>query len=188
MFSVMLDGVPYTCLADLEQIFVDVDRADGLRPYNIRPTAGSNLGFHHSAESGLKMSKSRTGKVYGKYPKWRVEKMRASLIGRKSPNKGVPMSLEQRARLSLVKTGVKVGPMSDEQKALLSLRHTGLPTWNKGKKMPDSFCAKVSAGRRLAARAMKSNPDYLPKRVRRGSPTARRMEREARGVQGEHKA
>ncbi len=106
--------------------------------YNIRKIAMSNLGFRHSSESKKKMSLSRTGiKNYAfgkKRPPELVARIAKALKGRKVPNKGVPMSPEQKEKLRKYRTGRKTGPMSDVVKEKISQSRMGIIPWNKGMK------------------------------------------------------
>lgn len=72
-----------------------------------------------SAESREKISKSNTGKVRSVEVRAR---MSAARKGQPSPNRGVPMSEEQKLKLSIAKTGTKA---SDETRAKMSASQIG---------------------------------------------------------------
>lgn len=58
-------------------------------------------------------------------------------MGRKSYNKGIPMSEEMKTRISLAKKGKKTRPRSQEVKDKISKTRLGIVPWNKGIKMSE---------------------------------------------------
>lgn len=110
-----------------EQFYIDeaksYKRANG---YNLNPTAGSALGFHHSNQSRQKMSEARSGKT----------------IGEQNPFWGKHHSDKTKAKISATKSGRK---LSDEHRQKLSAAFQGEknPMW--GKHHSDQAKAKISA-------------------------------------------
>lgn len=93
VFSILEVVIDPMELIAREQHWMDLTNA-AVNGYNIRPTAGSSLGYRHSAESNAKRSASLIGRarhpdvvarMKGKKqsPEW-IEKRRVKRIGRKS--------------------------------------------------------------------------------------------------------
>jgi group I intron endonuclease len=72
---------------------------------------------------------------------------KAKMVGRSAWNKGIPMSEEQKIKLSAAKMGVasplKGRPVSEEQKRKQSEKMKGRTAWNKGMPMAEEQKAKL---------------------------------------------
>ena len=110
-----------------EQFYLD-QHCDNPKNVNLSPTAGSCLGYKHSAESRAKMSAANKGRKHSAESR---AKMSAA-------NKGVPKSAEHRAKISAAKKGV---PVSAEHCAKISAANKGVP-------MSAEHYAKLSAARK----------------------------------------
>jgi len=90
--------------------------------YNSNPTAGNLLGFKHSAESKLKMSKSQTGKKLSPEAILKLS-IRNKTCGIRPPsNKGKHHSEETKIKIALAQKGKII---SEESKRKMSLSATG---------------------------------------------------------------
>lgn len=117
-------------LTDKEQCWIDRCQAsDDNYGYNLRPAAGTMLGYHHTKETKKKISAAFKGKALTKEHK---EKIGRSLVGhtlsaasREKITKklmGRHLSPEHRAKLSMVLTGRPVTPETREK---ISKAHRG---------------------------------------------------------------
>jgi group I intron endonuclease len=124
-----------------EQFYLD-QHCDNPKNVNLVSTAGSTLGYKHSAETCAKMSAAHKGVP-----------MSAEHCAKKSAaRKGVPLSAETRAKISAAKKGV---PLSAEHCAKLSAAKKGVPlsaehyaklsAAKKGKPLSAEHRAKMSA-------------------------------------------
>ena len=127
-----------------EQFYLD-QHCDNPKNVNLVSTAGSTLGYKHSAETCAKMSASKKG--VPKSAETRA-KISAAKKGHKhsaesrakmsAANKGRILSAETCAKISAAKKGV---PLSAETRAKLSAVRKGVPKWAE-------HCAKISAARK----------------------------------------
>ena len=102
-------------LLSREQFWIDrYNGADHEHGFNTASQAGSQLGYRHSIETRLKMSKSHTGRTLS--PE-HVAACRAAMAGR-------IFSPEHRAKLSIAQTGKR---HSADACARMSASHTGVP-------------------------------------------------------------
>jgi group I intron endonuclease len=125
---IVLDECGTDELLHREQLLIDAHINDP-KNANLAPTAGSALGFVHSAATRAKLSALR---------------------------KGIPKSPEWRAKLSASQTGRKRGPFSPEWRANLAASQKGkgktaehranLSAALTGKRYSASHCAAISAG------------------------------------------
>jgi group I intron endonuclease len=125
-------------LIQREQHYIDETeshkRANG---YNISPVAGSTLGFRHSDEAKVKISKAQSGT---KPSDEHRQKLSEALRGRKFSN-------ESRARMSASRCGEKNHMWgkkhSDKTRAKMSVAHRGVKHHFWGKKHSDETKAKM---------------------------------------------
>ena len=134
--------------------------------YNITDGGEGTTGFHQSEASRKKISAANKGKFHSDETR---AKMSASRKGRISPmkgktpwNKGKKISGmsgkhhsdETIAKMSASRKGIKLSDVtrakmrgrhpSEETRAKISDSLKGKPSWNKGKKMSDEYCKKMS--------------------------------------------
>ena len=110
-------------LISKEQFWMNVGRVcERGRGYNMKPTAGSPLGYRHSEETKRKMSKLRKGKNnhnYGKtYSVERRQRMSDARKGIPSPNKGrkyKPHTAEAKKKISEASKGRVLSAASREK-------------------------------------------------------------------------
>lgn len=105
-----------------EQIVIDFFDAVNFG-YNIKPQAGSTIGYKHSDESKQKMKEAWVGRVL---PPKSEETGRKISEAKKGKKRG-PLSYETRMKMSLAKKGKKIGPMSEERKKKISEATKGRP-------------------------------------------------------------
>jgi hypothetical protein len=112
---------------------------DGTGTLNNRTDGGEgSSGAARSEETKRKISEANKGNQHCKgkiHTEETKQKMSESLKGRFAWNKGVPMSGEQKRKLSEVKKGVPLGPKTEEikQKIKQKLRGRGLSEKHKQK-------------------------------------------------------
>lgn len=105
-----------------EQIVID-----GFNPvtngYNIKPVAGSTIGYKHSNQSKSKMKASWAGRVLPPPSEDRGRKISEAKTGKKRK----PFTEEARRNMSLAQKGKKIGPMSEDRKRKISEATKGRP-------------------------------------------------------------
>lgn len=129
IFSVIEYVEDRSILLEREQYWIDCLKAFG-GGYNVCQLANSRLGVKTSAATKKKLSIAHTGK---KLSKEHVENMSKATKGRKasanlsahlsrlhSMQKGVPRTEEDKLKMSIGRTGMKMPPRSDEHKRKLS--------------------------------------------------------------------
>lgn len=98
--------------------------------------------------------------------------MSLSLKGRKAPNKGIPMSEEQKLKLSKIKIGkapphLKGYHHNEETRRKMSESHKGERPWAKGKewfvKKPRSEESKIKASQTMIERKKRPSKETLNK-------------------------
>jgi group I intron endonuclease len=108
-----------------EQIVIDFFDAPNLG-YNIKPIAGSTIGYRHSYESRKKMKAAWVGRVVPQHTEEQKQKISASKKGKKRK----PFSEEARKNMSAAHIGKKRRPLSEETKKKISEA-------TKGRKAPN---------------------------------------------------
>lgn len=150
-------------LINAEQFFIDKCQPH----FNICKIAGSNAGIKHSKETVEKNRQSKLGKKLGPASEERKQKLREWNLGRKMSDEAKKHMSEARKGKSPWNKGTK-GLYSEEYKSKLresrkTFRHTeeskrkisqshmghvgynkGIPAWNKGLKMSQESCKKMS--------------------------------------------
>lgn len=147
--------------------------------YNIAPTAGSQLGTKHSAETRAKLSASHMG---FKPSREAIEKTTRAITGKKktpehvakvaAAQKGKFVSLDSRMRMSAAQRLRKRTPLSAETKAKIAAAHLGKPK----PKHSDEW--RVLMSQKMTGRKM--SPEVIAKRV--ATRAANRIARLAEAV------
>jgi group I intron endonuclease len=142
-----------------EQFWIDQKRCVSYG-YNIAPVAGSMLGFKHSEESRIRMSKAQAGKTMSPEV---IEKIAAALRGRPKSKehaakvgkaaKGRKHSQDCRDRMSAARKGRTSGPCKEETKKKIAAAQQGVPRkpWTDERKMAVSL---AMTGRKMSPEAI----------------------------------
>jgi hypothetical protein len=101
-----------------------------------------------SEETKQKLSEAHLGEknhFYGKtHSEETKQKMSETKKGQVAHNKGIPMSEEQKLKVSLAKKGKSNGPQSEETKRKIGAANRGKPNAKKGKPLSEETRKKIS--------------------------------------------
>ncbi len=153
-FEILVADLPAEDLHLVEDAQVQKARDAGLFLYNLRPTAASNLGYKHTAETRAKQSairKGRPGNGGYKHTEEAIARMKAAATGRTvSPETAAKISAANTGRLTSPETKQRISNAlrgkkhSPEHCAAMSAASMGRPGTNKGRVFDAEFRAKVS--------------------------------------------
>jgi group I intron endonuclease len=125
------------------------------KPYfNTMPTAGSQLGFKHSAVSIQKMKdhSAMKGKKLPPRSEEYTQNQREAHLGQKAWNKGIPHSVEVRKKCGVVNIGNTycLGIIrSEEEKQKNREAHLGKPSSSRGVKRSEETCRRIRESKKL---------------------------------------
>jgi group I intron endonuclease len=147
LFSILL-GCDESCLISNEQFFID-----SYKPFfNIKPKAGSNLGFKHSDECKNKIRQSLIGKKHSEERRKNISiASKGRIVSEKTrqkmsiSRKGHDVGENTREKIRNTLTGVK---HTEERKLNSSIGHLGQKSWLKGKRMSDESRIKMSIAKK----------------------------------------
>jgi len=157
-YEILLPCPPETTreeLSNLEKFYIR--ELDCMEPNGFNKTSGGTRGSEVSEETRKRQSTALKGKIKGRvqsaeHRAKRSAAMKGKNKGSVPPNKGVPMSEEQKAKRSATLKGRappnKGKRMSEEQKAK---RSESMKAKNKGKTLSEETKAKLSAAAKAHA-------------------------------------